>query len=260
MRGNVVTQSIERDLIRYRIEKRLSGRRDLALHLLVYVAVAAFVALNVAEMAPDGVVMLGGMWTIPLVLHGMRYYYRSGPGAVKRADEIERAIEEQSSRTALDEDEELLIEERASKRVAARRILVAHGVTSAMMFALVWHSVSAYGRYTADDMLAMERLAQIAVGIFALHGMRFFFVHGKTPPGRALKIDAELERLWLRAREARRDELMSGEADGHETKESLGLGTLEGRRLRLTPEGEFEDEIVQDSEESMMYGGSRRGG
>ena len=33
-------ESIEEELIRYRIEKRMAGRRDLLPHLLVYVAVA----------------------------------------------------------------------------------------------------------------------------------------------------------------------------------------------------------------------------
>ena len=64
---------------------------------------------------------------MPLILHGLRYYCRCGPGAVARADEIESAQSSwRRTPTALDEDEELLIEERAGKRIAARRIVAAH--------------------------------------------------------------------------------------------------------------------------------------
>ena len=81
---------------------------------------------------------MGIAWTIPLVLHALRYFYRSGPGARRRADEMAAAIDEQGGAAALDEDEELLIEERVSKRVMARRLIVAHGVTSAMLFGTIW--------------------------------------------------------------------------------------------------------------------------
>ena len=128
-------RSIDAELIRYRIEKRMAGRRDLLLHVLVYIGVALVYLLTNAIHNPYEYFIFGVLWSIPLALHALRYYYRSGPGAFRRADEIERAIDEQLERTALDEDEELLIEERVSKRVLARRILAAHGLTSVYVLA-----------------------------------------------------------------------------------------------------------------------------
>ena len=118
-----MTKSLDVALIRYRIEKRLAGRRDLLLHLLVYISVAVFVALTFDGPRIEPLLSLGIAWTIPLVLHALRYFYRSGPGARRRADEMAAAIDEQGGAAALDEDEELLIEERVSKRVLARRLI-----------------------------------------------------------------------------------------------------------------------------------------
>ena len=129
-----MTKSLDEALIRYRIEKRLAGRRDLLLHLLVYISVVVFVALNFDGPRMEPLFSLGIAWTIPLVLHGLRYSYRSGPSARRRAEEMAAAIDEQGAVAALDEDEELLIEERVSKRVMARRRIVDHGVTSALLF------------------------------------------------------------------------------------------------------------------------------
>ena len=229
-------QSIEAGLIRFRIEKRMAGRRDLLLHLLLYVAVAVIVLLNAPWLDLVEIFSLGVTWTIPLVLHGLRYYYRCGRGAIARADEIERAIEFQAGGTMLDEDEELLIEERAGKRIAARRIVVAHLVTTSMLLALLWivgwltpyswNNYNYMGRINASSVFAIA---------FALHALRFFFVHGRTPAGRALKIEAEVERLWHQSRERRQE---ADDADA--AADTLDLGLLRGRRVRLNDDGEFD--------------------
>lgn len=225
--------SIEEQLIRYRIEKKMVGRRDLLLHGAVYVAVALIVLLsqpwlmNLADL-----VILGSFWTIPLILHGLRYYYRCGPGAIQRADEIERAIDEQLERSALDEDDEILIEDRVGKRITARRLVVAHGLTSGLFFAiyaLAW--VSQWAGYPGY----MEHLTQLFSWLllaFALHFGRFFFVHGRTPGGRALKIDAEIEREWHRSRERSRQRRAGYDADeSDEATAALELGGGRGRRM-----------------------------
>lgn len=71
-------QSIEEQLIRYRIEKKLAGRRDLLLHGLVYIAVAVIVLLSQPGLTNLLGMTILGWWTIPLILHGLRYYYRCG--------------------------------------------------------------------------------------------------------------------------------------------------------------------------------------
>ena len=225
-------QSIDRELIRYRIKKRMAGRRDLLLHFAVYVAFAVIFWMNVTWYSLQDLLIPGVLWTIPLILHGLRYYYRSGPGAVARADEIERALELSAGAVSLDEDEELLIEERAGKRIAARRILAAHFLTASILVALlctlVWLNPDQLN--TNVELLNLSSYFALA---FALHFLRFFFVHGRTPAGRALKIEAEIERLWHQSREQRGDEY-----------ENVGaihdLGEIRGHRLRVSAEGELE--------------------
>ena len=232
-------RNIDAELIRYRIKKRMAGRRDLLLHLLVYIGVIIVFSLNVTWWDLPGYILLGGFWTLPLALHGLRYYYRCGPGAVARADEIERAIDEQLERTTLDEDEELLIEERVSKRIAARRVLAAHGLASIMFLAFyIPGAISppvSFGMHHLTEVMTWFALA------FGLHAIRFFFVHGRTPSGRALKIDAAVEREWHRSRERSRTRRELYAVD--DVSSALDLGELRGRRLRLTAEGEFDDAI-----------------
>lgn len=239
-------QSIEEQLIRYRIEKKMAGRRDLMLHGVVYVAVAAIMLLSQPWMRLADLVIPGCVWTIPLILHGLRYYYRCGPGAIRRADEIERAIDAQLERTALDEDEELLIEDRVGKRITARRLVVAHALTSGIFFAiyaLFW--LSQWAGYPGH----MEHLTHLFSWLalaFALHFSRFFFVHGRTPAGRALKVDAEIEREWHRSRERSRERRAGyGAPDSDEAESALELGDGRGRRMRLSDEGEFEQPVEQ---------------
>ncbi len=245
-------RNIDAELIRYRIKKRMAGRRDLLLHLLVYLGVAIVFSFNVTWYDLHQYIFVGGFWTIPLALHGLRYYYRCGPGAAARADEIERAIDEQLERTALDEDEELLIEERVSKRITARRLLVAHALTLMMFLAfyipVVMSPPVSFGMQHLIEVMSWFGLA------FGLHAIRFFFVHGRTPSGRALKIDAAVEQEWHRSRERSR-----ARRERHEQRETPGgldLGELRGRRLRLTAEGEFDDAIDSSSAAAGRAAGS----
>ena len=184
-------QSIDRELIRYRIKKRMAGRRDLLLHFIIYMAIAVIIWSNNTWYRVDDLIVLGTLWSMPLILHGLRYYYRCGPGAVARADEIERAVELSAGAASIDEDEELLIEERAGKRIAARRILAAHFLTAsilvALLFTLVWLNPDKFN--TNVELLNLSSYFALA---FALHFLRFFFVHGRTPEGRALKIEGEI--------------------------------------------------------------------
>ncbi len=231
--------SIEEQLIRYRIEKKMAGRRDLLLHAVVYVAVAVIVLgsqpwlMNLSDLT-----VFGGWWTIPLILHGLRYYYRCGPGASRRADEIERVIDDQLERTALDEEEEILIEDRVGKRITARRLVMAHGLTSALLFSLIaWND----WLVPLDFSDSIYRAAAVFLIAFALHFCRFFFVHGRTPGGRALKIDAEVEREWHRSRQRSRERRAGHEAAASDdVSNALELGDGHGRRLRLSDEGELE--------------------
>ena len=225
-------QSIDRELIRYRIKKRMAGRRDLLLHLVIYFALALIYLLNTAPQLPQQYILLGGLWTVPLILHGLRYYYRCGPGAIARADEIEGALEDQEGRAALDDEEAMLIEERVEKRIAARRIVAAHFVTAALVLGLLWLMTAIWARpmFNVPDLSFLSQFWGIAL---VLHVSRFFLAHGRTPAGRALKIEAEIERLWHQSREQRGDE--------DENKSALhDLGELRGRRIRLTAEGELE--------------------
>ena len=235
-------RNIDAELIRYRIKKRLAGRRDLLLHLLVYLGVVIVFSLNVDWWDLRDYIFTAGLWTIPLALHGVRYYYRCGPGAMRRADEIERAIDEQLERSGLDEDEELLIEERVSKRITARRVLAAHALTSIMFLTLyIPMLVTDLRPYPIDyTQQVVEVLSWFGLA-FGLHATRFFCVHGRTPAGRALKIDAAVEEAWHRSRERTRWRREWREREGETSP--LDLGELRGRRLRLTAEGELDDGI-----------------
>ena len=257
MRVDKPHQPIEEQLIRYRIEKKMAGRRDLMLHGLVYVAVALIVLLNQPGLMNSGdLPILGGLWTIPLILHGLRYYYRCGPGAARRADEIESAIDEQQERSALDDEEELLLEERVSKRVTARRVLVAHGLFSLMFLAVYLPFAFHELRLLPDDVQGYLTAVFSGFGlIFALHATRFFFVHGRTPAGRALKIDAEIEREWHQSRQRSRERRAGyAAASDDDAIAALELGDKHGRRMRLSAEGELEllaDERADSAQASM---------
>ncbi|MCY3918012.1 MAG: hypothetical protein OXG49_18565 [Chloroflexi bacterium] len=232
--------TIEREFIRHRIETRMTGRRDLLLHLAIYLALAIIYLLNTPAQLPQHYIVIGGLWTIPLILHGLRYYYRCGPGAVARADEIEGAIEEQANRTALDEEEEMLIEERAEKRISARRAVAAHILSAALLLGLLWLLTVIWiePMFNVPDLGLISQYWGIAL---ALHVIRFCFVHGRTAEGRALKIDSEVDRLWSLSREAisARPADLAGDV--------FDLGDADGRRLRLNAEGEFTEDFAAEA-------------
>ena len=233
------SQSVEGELIRFRIEKRMAGRRDLFLHLLIYIVLAIVYQVNTPPQLPQQYILLGGLWTVPLVLHVLRYYYRCGPGAFALADEIERAMDYEEGGTALDEEEEMHIEERVAKRAAARRVFVAHLLTAALVLGLLWLLTLIWTRpmFNVPSLVTLSQFWGIAAG---LHFTRFFFVHGRTPVGRALKIEAEIERRWHLSRERRR--ARRAELDD----EVFVLGESDGRRLRLNAEGEFADGFASE--------------
>ena len=231
--------SIDRELIRYRVKKRMAGRRDLLLHVVVYVAIAVIYMMNTGLIDFDSLIILGALWTMPLILHGLRYYYRCGPGAIARADEIERALADQESGTALDDEEEMLIEQRVAKRIAARRIVVAHLLVSSMLIALLLALVWLYPAEWINNLSRINASTFFAFA-FALHVVRFFLVHGRTSAGRALKIEAEVERQWFQS-QAGRLARAPAEASGDADLPLLELGKLRGRQLRLNAEGEIEN-------------------
>lgn len=244
--------SIEEQLIRYRIEKKMAGRRDLLLHAVVYIAVAAIVLWSQPWlMNARDLTVLGALWTIPLILHGLRYYYRCGPGASRRADEIERAIDDQLERTGLDEEEEILIEDRIGKRITARRLVMAHGLTSALLFSLIAWDAWLSSFYFSDS---VYRAAAVLLIAFALHFCRFFFVHGRTPAGRALKIDAEVEREWHRSRQRSRERRAGYEAAANDI--ATNAPELGDGRGWLNDEGEFEF-LVDERSDSAQAGTGR---
>lgn len=232
--------SIEREFIRHRIEKRMAGRRDLLLHLVIYLVLALIYLLNTLPLLPpQHYILLGGLWTIPFILHGLRYYYRCGPGAIARADEIERAIADQAGSTALDEEEEMLIEERAEKRISARRVVAAHLLSAALLLGLLWFLTVIWTRpmFNLPDLGMITELWGIGL---VLHVIRFFFVHGRTAEGRALKIESEVDRLWSLSREA----ISLRPADVADAV--VDLADADGRRLRLNAEGEFTEDFAAE--------------
>ncbi len=81
-------------------------------------------------------------------------------------------------------------------------MLVARTLTTRMIFAIYAPSwLSQLAGYPG----AMARLTQLFSRLLiavALHFSRFFFVHGRTPAGRALKIEAKIEQ---HLRELRRE-------------------------------------------------------
>lgn len=83
-------------------------------------------------------------------------------------------------------------------------MLVARTLTTEMIFAIYAPSwLSQLAGYPG----AMARLTQLFSRLLiavALHFSRFFFVHGRTPAGRALKIDAKIEQHLRELRRKKR--------------------------------------------------------
>lgn len=226
--------STQEELIRYRIERRMAGRRDILLHVLAYVLVLALALASLSWLDTASQLLFAVIWGIPLALQFLRYYYQNGAGARKRANEIEREIERQQELTPLDEEEEFLIEERVSKKITARRWIVVHFIVMASVLGVVWaHILLRWTRSYFPGFLIDQTVAWLA--IFILHWLRFYFVHGKTAVGRALKIETEIERQWHKSRVRSRARRLAS----HVTDDELDDSALLEQGFRISEEGEL---------------------
>ena len=190
--------STQEELIRHRIEKRMSGRRDLILHAIVYVLVMVLIRVSVPWWDLRAMSIFGAFWAIPLALNALRYYYQCGPGLRKRAQAIDQELDRYAEITTLDDDEEQLIEERVAKKFKARRIVAGHLLVMVSALAILWFDALSQGirlelAYYRTDLFHFTQIWGIA-GL--AHWLRFYFVHGRGPAGRALKIENEIERQW----------------------------------------------------------------
>lgn len=235
--------STQEELIRHRIEKRLAGRRDLILHATVYVLVMVLIRISVPWWDLRDLAIFGGFWAIPLLLNALRYYYQCGPGLRKRAQAIDEELDRYDELSALDDDEELLIEDRVAKRFKARRLVVAHLLVMLPFLSLWWLE-----RVTADGgMWYMQDLihtTQIWAIAFLAHWMRFYFVHGRGPAGRALKIDDEIERQWHLVRDRRRERQQIFEIAADEAGTTVDLERIREGQSLVTDDGEWVDESI----------------
>ncbi len=244
--------STHEELIRYRIEKRMAGRRDISLHAVVYVLVLVGIFVNMPWWDASARVFFAAFWAIPLLLHCLRYFYQNGLGAKRRADEIERELAFQLGRAALDEEEEELVAERIGKRITARRFLVAHLVTAVLTLPLLWLEAQSRG-FNDYEQLNLVRQSAFWGSAVLLHWLRFYIVHGKTAAGRALKLEQEVERQWhlslSRLRE-RRDALddTNEYMDSAHDDEKMPL-----RSLRISDEGELVGDIFDEQSASAPH-------
>ncbi len=226
--------STQEELIRYRIERRMASRRDILLHVLVYILVLALMLLLQTRWDTTSAANFAIIWAIPLLLQFLRYYHQNGPGARKRAAEIEAEIKGLSELSALDEEEEFLIEDRIARKAAARGFVIAHFLVMAPVLAVIWLNLAAslYRWYEVDYLI---NLSLIWSAIFALHWLRYYFVHGKTSAGRALKIETEIERQWYQSRaRSRARTLLLGATDDEPDD-----AALHEQGFRISEEGEL---------------------
>ena len=226
--------STQEELIRYRIERRMAGRRDILLHVVAYVLVLILALIDQIWWDTASQATFAILWAIPLLLQFLRYYHQNGPGARKRADEIEREIERQSELSALDEEEEFLIEDRMSRKATARGFIVAHILVMAPVLAVFWldYVVRSYRWHDADFLINSTFMW---LTIFGLHWLRYYFVHGRTNDGRALKIEAEIERQWHKSRVRSRARRLAS----HVTDDELDDSALLEQGFRISEEGEL---------------------
>ena len=249
MEAQLRVTTTQEEVIRYRIEKRMAGLRDVFLHIVVYVLVLGGVWIYTPWWDTSARILFAILWAIPLVLQFLRYYHQNGAGARRRVAEIERAINQQLELSALNEEEELLIEERITRKISARRWIVAHFLVMAPLLAVIWAGslIDDPWRFDADSLIDQTAAW---MGVFFLHWLRFYFVHGKTADGRASKIEREIERQWHHARgraRERRNILENGaEEASADDRGSLSLG-----RLRLTDEGELLDDTTLEHSQSL---------
>ena len=89
MEAQLRVTTTQEEVIRYRIEKRMAGLRDVFLHIVVYVLVLGGVWIYTPWWDTSARILFAILWAIPLVLQFLRYYHQNGAGARKRVDEIE---------------------------------------------------------------------------------------------------------------------------------------------------------------------------
>ena len=233
----------QEELIRHRIEKRLSGRRDLFLHLLVYVLVMVLVWISVPWWELRALALFGVLWAIPLALNVLRYYYQCGPGISKRAEAIDQELERYLELTSLDDEEELLIEDRVARKFKARRLVVAHLLVMLPMLAVLWlEAITAVGgMWNIGNLIDITQIWGIA---FLMHWLRFYFVHGRGPAGRALKIEKELERQWHLSRDRRHERRLIFEASNDVSGATVDLDRVREGQSLITADGELVDERI----------------
>ena len=130
--------STQEELIRHRIEKRMSGRRDLILHAIVYVLVMVLIRVSVPWWDLRAMSIFGALWAIPLALNALRYYYQCGPGLLKRADAIDQELDRYAEFNEFDDEEAELIEDRVAKKFKARRIVAGHLLVMVSALAILW--------------------------------------------------------------------------------------------------------------------------
>lgn len=252
--------STQEELIRHRIEKRLAGRRDLILHLLVYVLVTAVIWFRIPWWDMWERALFGVMWAIPLALNALRYYYQCGPGLRKRAEAIDQELERYAELTPLDDEEELLIEDRIIRKFKARRIVVAHLVVMLPALAvwwLEWASASG-GRWYTQDLIYTTGIWGIG---FLMHWLLVYFVHGRGPAGRALKIEKEIERQWHRSHDRRRERRLIFESANDASGDTVDLERIREGQSLVTDDGELMDDLIlheaADDAQARCKGASR---
>ena len=230
--------STQEELIRYRIARRMAGRRDVLLHVVVYVLVLALALISEFSWDIYSRVSIAIIWAIPLFLQFLRYNHQNGPGARKRAAEIEGEIERQSELSALDEEEEYLIEDRLSRKATARSFILAHLLVMVPVLGIMWMFLAADPyRWYIPNYLINQTLAWLA--IFGLHWLRYYFVHGKTNFGRSLKIENELDRQWHLSRRRLRERRQKLEQGDDDDAIAVGRVATVSEQLAISDEGEL---------------------
>ena len=140
-------------------------------------------------------------------------------------------------------NEELLIEDRVIKKFTARRFIAGHLIVMVGVLGVIWAERINYGSgfYYTQDLVTMT---QIWGGAFLLHWLRFFFVHGRGPAGRALKIEKEVERQWHLSRGRRRERREIFEAADDEIAATVDLDRVREGQSLVTDDGELIDDRV----------------
>ena len=238
-----ILTTTQEELIRHRIEKRMAGRRDLFLHALVFILVMVLIRFSLPWWDVRALALFGGFWAIPLALNALRYYYQCGPGLRKRAQAIEREFERYDDFTDLEEEEEVLIEERVARRFKAGRLVMAHLLVMSSVLAILWvdYSFMVQSVRKVSYGVDLTNATQAWGLVIVAHWLRFIFVHGRGPAGRALSIEREIERQWHLARSRRRErqQIFEDEDDHEDAVATVDLERVRAGQSLVTDDGEL---------------------